>query len=78
MGAGIYAMYLHCCCCFSFVGAMLAGICSGLTCDLSIKAGLNAAFLSLGSATAISQELSPGLLEEETISKWAPWGASNI
>ena len=66
------------CYCSSFVGAMLAGICSGLTRDLSVKAGLNAAFLSLSSATAISQELCPGLLEEENISKWAPWNASDI
>ena len=62
----------------SFVGTVLAGINSGLTYDLSIKAGLNAAYLSLQSTTAVSSELNPELLKEENIRTWAPWVARTI
>ena len=54
---------------------MLAGICSGLTPDLSVKAGLNAAHLSLQCLTAVSPDLSPRNLSEGHIRGWAPWEA---
>lgn len=62
-------------CVISFVGSMLTGISSGLTHDLSVKAGLNAAYLSLQSSTAISSQLTPQLLQVENINQWAPWDA---
>ena len=64
--------------CSSFVGTMLAAVSSGLTLDLSIKAGLRAAYLSLHSTTAVSSELSPTLLQGDQIRTWAPWQPRSI
>lgn len=65
-------------CFVSFVGSMLTGISSGMTPDLSVKAGLKAAYLSLQSPTAVSPQLTPRLLQEEEIKQWAPWEAKAV
>lgn len=65
---------VHC----SFVGTVLAAVSSGLTFDLAIKAGLNAAYLSLQSTRAVPEDLSPRLLQEDYIRTWAPWEARTI
>lgn len=57
---------------------MLAGIQGGLSNDFAIKAGLNAANLSLQSVTAISSKLTPELVKMEHIVQWAPWESTSI
>ena len=63
------AIFIFC----SFMGGMLSGIHMGLSIDLSVKAGLNIAYMSLQSMSAISSELQPSLLQPENIRQWAPW-----
>ena len=63
---------------YSFVGAVVVSLIRGLTRDLSIKAGLRAAYMSLHSPRAVPEELSPNFLTEESISEWAPWEASQV
>ena len=62
----------------SFVGAVMVSLIQGLSRDLSIKAGLRAAYMSLHSPHAVSEELNPSFLMEESISEWAPWEASQL
>ena len=50
---------------------MMVSLIRGLSRDLSIKAGLRAAYLSLRSSCAVSEELSPSFLTEESVSEWA-------
>ena len=63
---------------YSFVGAVVVSLIRGLSRDLSIKAGLRAAYMSLHSPRAVPEELSPNFLTEESISEWAPWKASQV
>ena len=60
----------------SFVGTMISGLTRGLSHDLSIKAGLRAAYCSLQSQYAVARELPPNLLNEDTIREWAAWDAT--
>lgn len=62
----------------SFVGSMLTGLSMGLSHDLSVKAGLKAAHLSLQSRAAVSPELDPALLQPERIRQWAQWDAEAV
>ena len=62
----------------SFVGAVMSSLIRGLSCDLAIKVGLRAAYTSLHSPHAISKELNPNFVSEESISDWAPWKASPV
>ena len=62
----------------SFVGAVMVSLIRGLSRDLSIKAGLRAAFMSLHSPHAVSRELNPSFLTEESVNGWAPWKASLV
>lgn len=66
------------CIVYSFVGAVMVSLIRGLSRDLSVKAGLRAAYMSLHSPRAVPEELSPNFLTEESISKWAPWEASQV
>lgn len=62
----------------SFVGAAMVGLIQGFSSDLSVKAGLRAAYQSLTSHYAVSPELSPEVLTEESIRSWAPWEPTRI
>ncbi len=63
---------------FSFVGATMACLIRGFSWDLSIKAGLRAAFQSVTSHYAVCPELSPENVTKESIQKWAPWEPTQI
>ncbi len=57
----------------SFVGAIISSLTQGLSTDSAIKAGLRAAYLSVKSYHAVSDELHPKLFTERSIREWAPW-----
>ena len=57
----------------SFVGAAIVSLINGLSLDLSIKAGLRAAYKSLQSHHAVCTELNSDWLNEQLIQNWAPW-----
>ncbi|XP_064381865.1 uncharacterized protein LOC135330853 [Halichondria panicea] len=62
----------------SFVGATMACLIRGFSWDLSIKAGLRAAFQSVTSHYAVCPKLSPENVTKESIQKWAPWEPTQI
>ena len=74
----VYDNNIYVCIVCSFVGAVMVSLIRGLSRDLSIKAGLRAAYMSLHSLHAVSEELNPNFLTEESISEWAPWEASQL
>lgn len=51
---------------------MLAGLSGGLALDHAVKAGLQAAALSLQSMSAVSSCVDPSLLQPETIQQRVP------
>ncbi len=63
---------------YSFVGAAVVSLVHGFSSDLSVKAGLRAAYHSLTSHFAVCPKLSPEILTEESIRKWAPWEPTRI
>ncbi len=63
---------------FSFVGATMACLIRGFSRDLSIKAGLRAAYQSVTSHYAVCPELSPENVTKEFIQKWAPWEPTQL
>ena len=76
----------RCMCCFvylstysySFVGAVVTSLVGGLDHDSAIKVGLRAAFASLRSPRAVSEELNSSFLDEKSINTWAPWKSSHV
>ena len=62
----------------SFVGAVVSSLVRGLDRDLAIKAGLRAAYASLHSPQAVSEEVNPSFLVKGSIATWAPWTAVQL
>ena len=62
----------------SFVGATVTSLVRGLSHDVAIKVGLRAAFTSLHSPRAVSEELNSSFLDMNSISSWAPWKSVQV
>ena len=74
----MHCTHTHTHTCNSFVGAVVASLIRGLSHDLAIKAGLRAAYASLCSPYAVSEELNSSFLQEDSINGWANWEASPL
>ena len=55
------------------MGATIVALIHGLTLDLSVKAGLRAAYNSVRSHHAVCSKLSQEVMTEESINEWASW-----
>lgn len=57
----------------SFVGTLASSIIKRCPTDIAIKSGLRAAYMSLLSEAAISENISTDLLNQSALRDWAPW-----